>query len=364
MANVFLSHSSADIGWAREIYGWLKEDHHEVFLDQHDQYGIPAGDDWRQRLNERLRWADAVVCVVTPSYMKSAWCAAEVGAAYVLGSEVLPARASAEHVDDKLLDVKQFVDVVHDATGARERLRSRLDVIDGGGGRGWPDDKSPYPGLRAFDLGEHRVFFGRSSEIKELTERLRSPTQRSARSVLTVVGPSGCGKAFCRARRRALTPWRTRLADDPAHASRNRPHGSLARALAAAAKDRRIDLDTASIRKDLEHDGLTMLATDFLIAARADNQCKLLLVLDQFEELLTLAGPDERRRFAATLEPALGGPVQALATMRPEFLDAASKDAALSRIALPVYQVRPLQSEALRAGHRKAGRGRRIRIRR
>ena len=102
MANVFLSHSSADIGCAREIYRWLKEDHHEVFLDQHDQYGIPAGDDWRQRLNERLRWADAVVCVVTPSYMKSAWCAAEVGAAYVLGSEVLPARASAEHVDDKL----------------------------------------------------------------------------------------------------------------------------------------------------------------------------------------------------------------------------------------------------------------------
>ena len=278
------------------------------------------------------------MCVVTPSYMKSAWCAAEVGAAYVLGSEVLPARASAEHVDDKLLDVKQFVDVVHDATGARERLRSRLDVIDGGGGRGWPDDKSPYPGLRAFDLGEHRVFFGRSSEIKELTERLRSPTQRSARSVLTVVGPSGCGKSsLVRAGVRPRLGAQDWLTIPPMLPGTD-PMGSLARALAAAAKDRRIDLDTASIRKDLEHDGLTMLATDFLIAARADNQCKLLLVLDQFEELLTLAGSDERRRFAATLEPALGGPVQALATMRPEFLDAASKDAALSRIALPVYQ--------------------------
>jgi hypothetical protein len=266
-----------------------------------------------------------------------------------LGSEILPVRSSVEHVDDKLLDVKQFVDVVHDATGARKQLRSRLDVIDGGGGRGWPDDKSPYPGLRALDLGEHRVFFGRNSEIKEITERLRSPTQRSARSVLTGVGPSGSGKSsLVRAGvlpRLGAQDWLT----TPPTLPGTDPLASLARALAAAAKDKRIDVNTASMRKDLEHDGLTTLATDFLIAADADDQCKLLLVVDQFEELLTQAGPEKRRRFAATLEPALGGPVQVPATMRPEFLDAASKDAALSGIALPEYQVRPLRSEALRS---------------
>jgi hypothetical protein len=253
-----------------------------------------------------------------------------------LGSEILPVRSSVEHVDDKLLDVKQFVDVVHDATGARKQLRSRLDVIDGGGGRGWPDDKSPYPGLRALDLGEHRVFFGRNSEIKEITERLRSPTQRSARSVLTGVGPSGSGKSsLVRAGvlpRLGAQDWLT----TPPTLPGTDPLASLARALAAAAKDKRIDVNTASMRKDLEHDGLTTLATDFLIAADADDQCKLLLVVDQFEELLTQAGPEKRRRFAATLEPALGGPVQVPATMRPEFLDAASKDAALSGIALRI----------------------------
>jgi WD40 repeat protein len=350
VANVFISHSSADIGWAREIYGWLKDDHHEVFLDQHHQDGIPAGDDWRQRLNERLRWADAVVCVVTPSFVKSAWCAAEVGAAYVLGSEILPARASAEQVDATLLDLKQFVDVVHDADGARERLRSRLDIVDGGGGRGWPDGKSPYPGLRAFDLGDHSVFFGRTREIKEVTERLRSPTQRSARAVLTVVGSSGCGKsslvrAGVRPRLAGAQDWLT----IPPMLPRSDPVGNLARSLAAAANDRRIDLPTGSIREDLERDGLTKLATNFLIAAGVDAQCKLLIVIDQFEELMTQTGPDQRSRFAEILGQALGGPVQALATMRSEFLDNASKDPALSQIALPVYQVRPLQSEALRS---------------
>jgi hypothetical protein len=36
-----------------------------------------------------------------------------------------------------------------------------------------------------------------------------------------------------------------------------------------------------------------------------DSQCKLLIVVDQFEELLTQAPPHERAEFAAMLEPAL-----------------------------------------------------------
>lgn len=135
MAKVFISHSSADIVWAQEIHSWLKEDGHEVFFDQDAHDGIPAGDDWQRRPYERLRWADVIACVVTPAYLSSTWCAAEIGAAH-LGTETLPVRASAEPLDDRLLNVKQYVDVVKDANDARTRLRSRLEVIDGGGG-GW-----------------------------------------------------------------------------------------------------------------------------------------------------------------------------------------------------------------------------------
>ncbi len=247
VANVFISHSSADNSWAQEIHQWLLEDRHNVFLDRDKQDGIPAGDQWERRLYERLRWADAVVCVVTPSYLKSAWCAAEIGAAHALGSELLPVRASSEQLDDRLLNLKQYVDVVRDASDARERLRSRLDVIDGGGGRGWPDDTSPYPGLRPFELGEHRVFFGRGREIKEITERLRSPAQRAARSVLTVVGPSGCGKSSLI--RAGVLP-RLAGAEDwlpiPPILPGTDPLGSLARAMAALTRDRRINFDATS----------------------------------------------------------------------------------------------------------------------
>src|SRR6476620_8951171 len=89
VANVFISHTGADIGWAEQIHQWLLEDAHKVFLDSDQGDGVRAGEEWRPRLYERLRWADAVICVVTPAYLESAWCAAEIGAAQALGSEIL-----------------------------------------------------------------------------------------------------------------------------------------------------------------------------------------------------------------------------------------------------------------------------------
>ena len=303
MANVFISHSSADNDWAERIHDWLSQDGHEVYLDYDKHDGTPVGDEWEARLYERLRWADAVVCVVTPSYLKSVWCAAEIGAARALGSELLPVRASSEHLDDRLLKLKQYVDVVRDESGARERLRRQLAVIDGGGGRGWPDDRPPYPGLRAFELDEHRVFFGRAREIKGITERLRSPAQRAARAILTVLGPSGCGKSSLI--RAGVLP---RLADAkdwlvvPPILPGMDPVGNLARAIAAVTRQRQIPYEVTSLRKDLGSGELNSVATDLLLAAGVESQCKLLLVIDQFEELLTQTEAHARgvRRDAAT----------------------------------------------------------------
>ena len=81
MARVFVSHAGDDLGWAEEVRGWLVVDGHEVFLDRDLRDGIAVGEEWEQRLHERLRWADAVVCVVTAAYLRSVWCTAEVGIA-------------------------------------------------------------------------------------------------------------------------------------------------------------------------------------------------------------------------------------------------------------------------------------------
>lgn len=347
MANIFISHSSVDNDWAEKIYVWLEEDGHDLFLDRDLTDGIVVGDDWERRLYERLRWADAVVCVVSEPYVESMWCAAEIGASLALGIELLPVGVSQQKVQHKLLKTLQGVDATEDPEAARAALRSRLKVIDGGGGWGWPDGKSPYPGLRSFELGEHRVFFGRSHEISSITKRLRS-SERSQSAILMVVGPSGSGKSSLV--RAGILP---RIAGEdywlalPPIVPGPDPLGALVHAIAELTAAQRISFDTKRLREDIENDGLRTVARDLLVAAGTTSHCKLLVVIDQFEELLTQTERTERSKFVAALAPALGGPVQVLATMRSEYVDALGKDPDLMNLGTRIHQVRPLESDAL-----------------
>ena len=75
MARVFVSHSSADAALSGQVHEWLVADGHEVFLDRDLRDGIAVGEEWEQRLHERLRWADAVVCLLTSAYLASVWLA-------------------------------------------------------------------------------------------------------------------------------------------------------------------------------------------------------------------------------------------------------------------------------------------------
>ncbi|MGH3711303.1 MAG: toll/interleukin-1 receptor domain-containing protein, partial [Pseudonocardiaceae bacterium] len=191
VARVFVSHAREDGVLACEVHRWLVETGHEVFLDGDPRDGIVLGEPWRQRLLERLRWADAVVCLVSAAYVVSTWCTAEVAIAQSRGSRLLPLRVQPDLVHP-LLAGDQYRDVVGDPVAARAAVVEVLRRVDAAGGLGWPDDRCPFPGLRPFDGELHRVFFGREQEIKQLAELLRSA---AGGAVLVVVGPSGCGKS-------------------------------------------------------------------------------------------------------------------------------------------------------------------------
>ena len=76
MARVCISQAGEDRGLATQVLGWLVGDGREVFLDADLRAGLAVGEQGRPRLYERLRWADAVVCLVTAAFVTSAWCAA------------------------------------------------------------------------------------------------------------------------------------------------------------------------------------------------------------------------------------------------------------------------------------------------
>jgi hypothetical protein len=194
MARVFISHSSKNNELAAEVQSWLKADGHDVFLDYDRDDGIEGGDLWEERLYERLRWADAVVCLVTRDYVISQWCFGEIVAAKTLGSRLVPLAAE-KGVRHSLLNDLQHVTYHNAQQQAREQICQILREIDAAGGAGWPDDRSPFPGLRAFDVDMHRAFFGRHREIDDLVRLLRSLAKRGEGKIVIVVGPSGCGKS-------------------------------------------------------------------------------------------------------------------------------------------------------------------------
>ena len=115
-----------------------------------------VGEEWEQRLHERLPWADAVVCLLTSAYVSSTWCSAELGIAQSRGSRLLPVRAK-PGVRYPLLTGVQTLDLSGDGVAAQTKLAEALRRVDAAGGAGWPDDRSPFPGLRSFDTNLHRV---------------------------------------------------------------------------------------------------------------------------------------------------------------------------------------------------------------
>src|SRR5215475_3580550 len=192
MARVFLSHSAEEAELAGELHGWLTGLGHEVFLDQDLRDGLAGGEDVHQRLHERLRWADAVVGLLSAAYQRSVWCAAELAVAQSRGNKLIPVRVESGVGHSLVPDSMVYIDYAADPQGARGRLAAALARV---GGRGWPDGLSPYPGLRAFDSDRQQVFFGRAEETRQLAGALRALDVQGRRAMLVVEGPSGCGKS-------------------------------------------------------------------------------------------------------------------------------------------------------------------------
>jgi WD40 repeat protein/energy-coupling factor transporter ATP-binding protein EcfA2 len=346
VARVFISHAGEDRECAGQLHEWLVAEGHEVFFDQDSRDGIVVGEEWEQRLHERLRWADAVVCVATSTFLASQWCTYEVACARSRGSRLLPVQAE-PGVVHPLLTSAQYADLTGDPGAARAALVAALRRVDAAGGFGWPDDRAPFPGLRPLDVEDHRVFFGRRDEMQRLVTLVRSPAERAEGAVLLVVGPSGCGKSsLVRAGLLHVMAEEPEWWTLPAILPGADPVAGLVRELAAAAHQLGLHWTVAGIGRQLDESGLRGLVDELLLAARAR---RLLVVVDQAEELLTQTPPAQRARFAQLLSPVLDGPVQVVATLRPEFLDQLLVDAELAVLPTRTDTLRPLRREALRA---------------
>jgi serine/threonine protein kinase len=210
---------------------------------------------------------------------------------------------------------------------AAELLRALESFLPGQYTRELLVDQSPYAGLSSFQESDAARFFGRAREISALLHRVQD------KALMAVVGPSGAGKSsFVRAGlvpalKRSGEVWEA-LVIRPGR----EPLAALAHIVAPLISS------STSLVDDLK-------AQDELIARmRAEpgyvgtvlrnrarrGQRKILLFVDQFEELYTqVPDAEERRAFTTCLSGIADdatSPIRVVLSLRSDFLDRVPED--------------------------------------
>ena len=337
MTAIFISHSSADNPAAVEMKAWLEaRGHTSLFLDFDPEAGIKGGGDWEQTLYQKLRQCQAVIALLTPSWLASKWCFAELVQARERGKAIFPVKVRPCEAGGVFSDI-QHIDLTALPEEGYERLRigllerglDPLDVFD------WDPKRPPYPGLLAFQEQDAAIFFGRGEDILktlEILDSLRRQGSEAARFVL-LLGASGSGKSSL-ARAGVIPRLRKQPAEwlpVPPFRPQVEPLDELAMALSASFEAHGRPRDWSTIRADLHKaaaqspvDGLALLglARDLAMASR-QPETTVLLTIDQAEELFGYTPSEAATRFLRLLRAGLeigDRRLMAVATLRSDFL--------------------------------------------
>jgi serine/threonine protein kinase len=188
-------------------------------------------------------------------------------------------------------------------------------------------ESGPYAGLRAFQEEDAGRFFGRSREIAALATRIRDTP------LMATVGPSGIGKSSL-IRAGVVPALKTSGEQWEALVLRpgRDPMAALAGLLAPRVSSSPTPVEDIGAQKELAKRFETepgYLGSALRSIARRGNK-RVLLFIDQFEELYTLGTePAERRAFTAALSGAADdatSPVRVVASIRADFLGRIAED--------------------------------------
>lgn len=368
---IFLSHAGADTEAARELKRRMlaspaaREDALTVWFDKDD---LVPGASWQSQIARAITEKATAFVVYTGSRGIVNWVENEVELA------IERATASAEFPlipvvsgDARIESLPPFARRYHcvlDPLGNPDEFAKLMRAVLGQAQAAAPElTGQPFVGLRAMTERDSAVFFGREDETVEVLGGLRR------HSLVAIVAESGSGKSSLAMagvapafRGGALSdPSRSEPDDRIWHVVVMRPSTDPVEGLREAVTDaaERLGLDPtarASLRSriDLRNPSETGYAI------RCDLPTDLthtLLVVDQFEELLTQTAEPLRAPFIDLLlwltQSATGGRVHVLLTLRSDYFNLVAPYAALADLlaadaADRVYRLRRITDHGLK----------------
>jgi WD40 repeat protein len=323
VGEVFVSHASADIEPVVRIGEGIRQAGHSIFFDSDLDDGINPGAAWQRTLFRELRICDAVVFVNSDAGQESKWCHSELAVAIELGKRVYSIDLIRGLSPHPLLQPLQGIRMESTLDASIQRLVDILDSdgLPGSGRHRWERGRPPYPGLAALDVADAGVFFGREDDIGGLLARVDRPLGQRGGELVVVVGPSGAGKSsLVRAGLAArLAPPQSGWAVASPFEPGIRPLDRLASSLAALASGQ---LTGRECRERLLGEGLAAFG-EWLLGHAEFRAKRVLVTVDQAEQLATVTSPADCEEFLTVLETGLrlGSPVTAVMTARSDRFD-------------------------------------------
>jgi formylglycine-generating enzyme required for sulfatase activity len=330
--SVFLSFSSRNRETARTLVQGLRAEGIDVWWDEG---GIGWGENWVDKLQTGLEGCGAYLIMLGPGGVLK-WVKPELELALKRhvedGLPILPLliEGATPEILPPFLSLFQARTLDALDPVAVKALIEHLRTLDTAPVTSTPADVCPFPGLAPFDEGSAGFFLGRRAETIELLQRLGMGLDGVNRRWLQIEGPSGVGKSSLV--RAGLIPairngwleehgeqqqWAVELLRPGA-----RPLEALAAAVQRLAGERAqaVSGELRSLRSSSGED--TDLA--YLLKVACPPPARMLMLIDQLEELFTLAAdPAQRGRLDALLSAALEDPdcgLYLITTIRSDFL--------------------------------------------
>lgn len=398
MSKIFLSHSSVNNAHALALAQWLKDrGWDDYFLDIAPAEGLRPGERWQEALRKAAHRCEAVVVLLSPAWCDSRWCQAEFLVAKQLNKNVfgvIVEPTSLERLPPELTTEHQLCDFTRGSSWrefavaldpvvpptriqfAQEALtRLRLGLEKSGLSPltfPWPPpgdpERLPYRGLRALDIEDAAVFFGREAPIVHGLDMLRGMRERRIEQAMVILGASGAGKSSLL--RAGLWPRMHR--DDrhflplpivrPERAAISGDFG-LAASLAASFKSFSVPRSRGQIREQLGAiEGLRAVLRELNELAcstlgTAGAAPSIVLPIDQAEELFSAEGGAEAAVFLDLLGLLLGEPIGsdalppilAIMTIRSDAYERLQSAQSLQQVRIAPFDLRPIGRTEFRA---------------